>query len=192
MNTSKNHIYYLLLIVSLLSTVATAQWVPVDLGEWQQEGVLSNGNWNISADSLSVNQTINGAPTFFVAPDTLINTTVRGQLQVGGSDNDFIGFVVTNAPSVKKNFSIVTCLIGKREPRVFLPGQRRKGSRSPGSRGPSPATWPAVAIPFGHMKTASSRLSTRSMARMKVGFEMCHMSLNYCMPKTESKLTSIA
>ena len=71
-----------------------AQFTPVDLNNWRQEGLLSNGNWTISAEGTSVLQSINGAPTFFVSPDTIFNTVVRGKFRVETSrDDDFIGFV---------------------------------------------------------------------------------------------------
>ncbi len=83
------------LIVIIISALPIcAQLVPVDLNDWVQEGLPGNGNWQVAADGSSVLQTINGAPTFFVGPDTLINTLIQGSLEVETTgDNDFIGFV---------------------------------------------------------------------------------------------------
>ncbi|HIK09131.1 MAG TPA: alpha/beta hydrolase [Oscillatoriaceae cyanobacterium M33_DOE_052] len=67
---------------------------PIDLRTWKHEGAPERGNWLVSADGTFVRQTINDAPTFFVSPDSFINTTVNGKLQVADPiDNDFIGFV---------------------------------------------------------------------------------------------------
>jgi RHS repeat-associated protein len=71
---------------------------PFDLTTWRQEGVPANGRWVVAADGASVFQTENGSPTFFVSPNELHNTTIRGTFQVehdGSADleGDFIGFV---------------------------------------------------------------------------------------------------
>lgn len=64
------------------------------LNTWQQKGPSGNGNWIVAPDGLSVLQTLNGNPTFFVSPDSLINTTIRGSFEVTTTgDDDFIGFV---------------------------------------------------------------------------------------------------
>jgi len=66
----------------------------VDLRTWSQEGDPGAGTWNVAPDGLSVLQTVNGAPTFFVSPLEYINTTVKGSLGVETTgDDDFIGFV---------------------------------------------------------------------------------------------------
>lgn len=64
------------------------------LNSWNQRGPSNSGNWVVAADNKSVLQTVNGQPTFFVSPDSIINTTVRGSFSVNTtSDNDYIGFV---------------------------------------------------------------------------------------------------
>lgn len=64
------------------------------LDTWSKRGPSGNGNWVVSADKKSVLQTVNGSPTFFVSPDSLINTTVRGSFSVNTTgDDDYIGFV---------------------------------------------------------------------------------------------------
>ena len=66
----------------------------VDLNTCRQEGDPSNGNWVVSSSGLSLRQTINGEPTFFVSPDTFINARISGTISVDrGDDNDFVGFV---------------------------------------------------------------------------------------------------
>ncbi len=64
------------------------------LNTWSKRGPNGNGNWVVAPDNKSVLQTINGNPTFFVSPDSVINTTVRGSFSVNTTgDDDFIGFV---------------------------------------------------------------------------------------------------
>ena len=68
---------------------------PLDLNTWSRQGNPANGNWIVSADGTSVLQTVNGSPTFFVGPDDLIDTTIRGTFRVEtAEDDDFIGFVI--------------------------------------------------------------------------------------------------
>lgn len=77
---------------ALLSMGANA--APIDLNTWSQQGVAANGNWAVSADGSTVNQSINGDPTFFVSDTNYLNTEFDGSFQVGRNfDNDFIGFV---------------------------------------------------------------------------------------------------
>jgi len=66
----------------------------IDLNQWKEEGPLQ-GNWVVSDDGLSVRQTLNTAtPSFFISPDTYINTTFRGKFSPqNNGDDDFIGFV---------------------------------------------------------------------------------------------------
>ena len=80
-------------LLFILSSILYGQLTPVKLGNWKHEGLTANGNWTISADSLSVRQSANDEPTFFVSPDTFQNVTIRGSFYVDGSDDDYIGFV---------------------------------------------------------------------------------------------------
>jgi|GEM_PF-1737301 len=68
---------------------------PVDLRAWREEGPPANGNWIVSGDGLSVLQTVNGNPTFFVSPDSFIDTVIRGRFRVETTgDDDYVGFVI--------------------------------------------------------------------------------------------------
>lgn len=80
--------------VLILSSVVEAQQ-SIDLSDWTQEGVTAGPNWELAPDGLSVLQTVNTpVPTFYVSPNTFIETTIRGQFGViTTSDDDFIGFV---------------------------------------------------------------------------------------------------
>jgi cysteine-rich repeat protein len=67
---------------------------PLPFASWQQQGVLSNGNWTVSSNFLSVLQTINGNPTFFVSPNSYLNVLIEGTIAVETTtDDDIVGFV---------------------------------------------------------------------------------------------------
>lgn len=72
---------------------ALAKDEPIFLDNWTQEGVPAAGRWTLSPDSRSVNQEINGDPTFFVSDAEYIDTTLRGRLQTTNVDDDYMGFV---------------------------------------------------------------------------------------------------
>lgn len=65
----------------------------MDLRKWSQEGVPGHGSWSVSADGTSVSQSTNGKPTFFVSPQTIRQSTIRGKIKVPSGDNDYVGFV---------------------------------------------------------------------------------------------------
>ena len=69
--------------------------LPVDLSNWQQQGLLDDGDWQVTGEQNQfVEQSINGEPTFLVSPFDFINGTVTGTFQVNESnDDDYIGFV---------------------------------------------------------------------------------------------------
>ena len=82
-------------LLAAFAGTAMAAEIPVDLSGWSKRGPASNGNWVVAPGGASVNQTINGDPTFFVGPDTFLNTVLRGKIRVATSgDDDFIGFVM--------------------------------------------------------------------------------------------------
>jgi len=72
----------------------TQPGIDFDLNNWTKEGGSSAGTWVLSSTGLSVKQTLNGAPTFFVSPDEIINITITGEFKVETNvDNDWMGFV---------------------------------------------------------------------------------------------------
>jgi len=84
----------LLVFVCLIATQAIGAPVPIDLSTWSKQSVPGNGNWVVSVGGDSVNQTINGNPTFFVSPNNYINTEFKGKFKVyNAGDDDYIGFV---------------------------------------------------------------------------------------------------
>lgn len=85
------HILISTLLLALNSVVFAGT---INLNTWSQQGVSSNGNWQVSTDGSSVLQTINGDPTIFTSPDSFINSEFNGSFGVETtSDDDFIGFV---------------------------------------------------------------------------------------------------
>lgn len=66
---------------------------PIFLDTWQQEGDPGAGNWVVAADGRSVNQSVNGNPSFYVSPDDYFERVIRGTIHVGIGDDDIIGFV---------------------------------------------------------------------------------------------------
>ncbi len=76
----------------VLPDAALAVSAPVDYSGWVVEGP---GNWVVAPDGLSVLQTSNGNPTFFVTPTDYLNVQLTGSLSVeSGGDDDIIGFVL--------------------------------------------------------------------------------------------------
>lgn len=76
-----------------LVTPALGAPTPINLTTWSKQGVPGNGNWVVSGTGESVNQTINGDPTFFVSPNNYFNTEFKGKFKSGGGDDDYMGFV---------------------------------------------------------------------------------------------------
>lgn len=67
----------------------------IDLNTWVQGGITSAGDWSVSNDGTSVNQSINApGPSFFVSSEEYINVELTGSFIVNDvSDNDYAGFV---------------------------------------------------------------------------------------------------
>jgi len=86
----------LLFTISVLVINSQAAYAAdVDLNTWMQEGPGGNGNWAVAGDGSSVFQSINGAPTMFVSPDSVINSAIGGTIEVETTgDDDYIGFVM--------------------------------------------------------------------------------------------------
>lgn len=86
----------LALAVSVLALGGEVNAAAFDLNLWSEKGPPNNGNWVVGGGGTFVDQTINGNPTFFVSPDSLIDRTFSGSFQVlpgGNSDDDYIGIV---------------------------------------------------------------------------------------------------
>ncbi len=66
----------------------------IDLNTWTQEGNPENGKWVVADDGKSVVQMINGYPTYFVSPESFIDTAINGKFKVETTvDDDFVGFI---------------------------------------------------------------------------------------------------
>lgn len=73
---------------------ASVQAGPVDLNTWVDEPAGA-GNWTVDGSGSFVDQTVNGAPTFFRGNLSALNQTLTSKIQVRtGGDDDFIGFAI--------------------------------------------------------------------------------------------------
>jgi len=84
----------------LVTLILNLCYTQVDFNTWIEEADPNYGEWNVQAGGLSVLQTVNGDPTFYCTPDTLMNVIISGKISVndGGPpppyfDNDWVGFV---------------------------------------------------------------------------------------------------
>lgn len=83
---------------SILITSSASAQLPcgqtIDFNTWSQEGLLASGAWTVGGGGSSVNQTINGQPTWFISPNDFIDVLIQGSIQVNtGIDDDMVGFV---------------------------------------------------------------------------------------------------
>ncbi|MFI4910843.1 MAG: putative Ig domain-containing protein [Sedimentisphaeraceae bacterium JB056] len=68
--------------------------IQTTLFNWVEFGNPANGNWTVSTDGMSVFQSINGNPTFFISDFELTDSRFEGTFKVETtSDDDYIGFV---------------------------------------------------------------------------------------------------
>ncbi|MEM7622208.1 MAG: CARDB domain-containing protein, partial [Planctomycetota bacterium] len=74
-------------------TIAIQVGDVVTLACWRKLGRAASGNWQVSGDGLSVLQTINGSPTFFVSDFDLEGSRFSGTFGTTNGDDDFMGFV---------------------------------------------------------------------------------------------------
>lgn len=87
----KNLLFVLLSVftISLFGQCVTN----VNFNTWQQGGHPGNGNWSVQSGGSQVYQSINGAPTFFLSPNNLMNVHISGNFRTIDSDDDWMGFV---------------------------------------------------------------------------------------------------
>ena len=84
----------LLLAVNVPPAISQAGSNPIDfdLRNWNAYG--PGGTWTVAPDGSQVVQEENGEPFFFVSPESVINSTIRGNFEVETtSDDDLVGFV---------------------------------------------------------------------------------------------------
>lgn len=90
---------FLVLLLSLC-TSALAASVPVDLTAWTtydqpNSGMYTlAGSWELDTTGTVVTQTVNGLPTFFVAPGDITGHRFTATLGSPGPDNDFFGIAL--------------------------------------------------------------------------------------------------
>jgi len=91
------------LVLSPLAATLPAQ-NPVDLRNWAAEHYAAGaGNWVVSPDGISVNQSLNGWPTVFYGDAAVQNQRIEGTIQVTGSDDDYMGFALGFQPGDATN-----------------------------------------------------------------------------------------
>lgn len=91
----------IIIVIVVLAFGHLAQASPVDLSSWtaltlDYAGGQPAGNWNISGDNLSVVQTVNADPSFFLNNLNQTSYSMDGSWQVlpaGNGDDDYMGFV---------------------------------------------------------------------------------------------------
>lgn len=82
----------LVVAASLLLSPLAAHADYVDLSNWTAEG---QGQWDVSEDGNSVNQSVNGHPTLFYSDASSINQHFSVEVSVSDTkDDDFMGFVL--------------------------------------------------------------------------------------------------
>ncbi len=82
----------------LITLILNLCYTQVDFNTWIEEADPNYGDWNVQGVAGdAVLQTINGDPTFYCTPDTLMNVVISGKISVHdygwNPDNDWIGFV---------------------------------------------------------------------------------------------------
>ena len=91
------------------ATQANAQTqIPIDLNQWSAESYpsvsgFSPGNWVVTANGDSVDQTVNGQPTLFYSDFNVLNLTIEGTISQSGGDDDYLGFAIGFNPGDSTN-----------------------------------------------------------------------------------------
>ncbi len=82
------------MFLQLLACMLYSQCVTnVDFNTWQEGGWAANGNWVVTGGGSQVHQTVNGNPSFFYSPYSLMNARISGDFRTTNSDDDYMGFV---------------------------------------------------------------------------------------------------
>lgn len=86
-------------IICILVLASSASAGQVDLSTWTAESYdsvagFNDGIWTVSGSGDSVNQSINGQPTFFFSDFNAMGKKVEGTIRSDGGDDDFIGFAL--------------------------------------------------------------------------------------------------
>ncbi|MBK9387741.1 MAG: hypothetical protein IPN34_23240 [Planctomycetes bacterium] len=97
-----------LLALSATSAAPLGAQTPVDLHSWTAESYaavsgFASGVWTVNASGTEVVQSANGQPTLFYAPSDLPSGVIEGELLVGGSDDDYMGFAIGFRPGDSTN-----------------------------------------------------------------------------------------
>ncbi|HEU4895792.1 MAG TPA: hypothetical protein VFT85_08140, partial [Acidimicrobiia bacterium] len=97
------------LVVTALAAVAipvSAAPQPVDFSTWvvynlpyTGSGLSDPGDWVVDPSGLSVEQLVNGRPTFFASPDDADGYRITATFQTPSEDNDFFGVALGFTPT---------------------------------------------------------------------------------------------
>jgi len=83
------------LLVGLAIRGPSADAAVNSLAGWVQEGAAAAGTWQVAGNGLSVEQTQNGAPTFFRAPSVMNSGSFTVDITPNSAgDDDYIGLVL--------------------------------------------------------------------------------------------------
>ena len=94
----------------LAGLLGTANADSVDLNVWTAESYpavsgFPAGNWIVDGGGDNVNQSANGQPTLFYSDFNSFGTLVSGEINVTGSDDDYVGFALGFQPDDTVNAS---------------------------------------------------------------------------------------
>lgn len=85
----------LIAVPAATTAPASAAPAPVKFGNWTQQGDLDAGTWTVAPDGLSVVQSVNDSPTFFISDQVVVDASLTGSITVETTgDDDIIGMTV--------------------------------------------------------------------------------------------------
>jgi hypothetical protein len=110
-------VFFSAILITSTFSYQNAYGEEIDLFLWQQEGPSGNGQWSVSEGGESVFQSINGNPTFYVSPNSVINQGIGGTIEVETTgDDDFIGFVMGFGEDADEEFILFSWKQGNQSP----------------------------------------------------------------------------
>ena len=103
----------------------TAGAATVHLDTWHPESYpavagFNPGIWTVAIGGGSVNQSVNGQPTFFYSDFTAFGTSVTGKIRPGSGDDDYIGFALGFNPGDSTNASADYLLVSWKQGNQFF------------------------------------------------------------------------
>jgi hypothetical protein len=103
-----------LVLLLSLCTSAFAASVPVELSAWSvydqpYTGIYAPpaGSWEVESTGTAVTQTVNGLPTFFVAPGDIADHRFTATLGSPGPDDDFFGIALGFSTGMDADYLLI-------------------------------------------------------------------------------------